>query len=59
LKFSKLNKQILSISRRARKKLIKKGLKRILGKYSLINYKGIWLLWMIGIKKDLKIGKLI
>jgi hypothetical protein len=59
LKFSKLNKQILSISKRIRRKLIKKGLKKILGKYSSINYKGIWLSWMIGIKKDLKIGKLI
>jgi hypothetical protein len=38
---------------------IRKGLKRILGKYSLINCKEIWLLWMIGIRKDLKIGKLI
>jgi len=38
---------------------IRKGLKRILGKYSLINYKEIWLLWMIGIKKVLKTGKQI
>lgn len=40
-------------------RLKKKEYKKILEKFSLINYKEIWHLWMIGNRKGWKIGNQI